>query len=117
VAAVLTVGVAAACAAADPAVVVLGGGIGLGAADLLIPRIERELHTLLPMRPRVVASRLSGDAVLQGAVATTLLAARRIVFARTSRPDEAPRSSRPPLDNSRLGIPGTVQPVALLEDQ
>jgi predicted NBD/HSP70 family sugar kinase len=117
VAAVLTVGVAAACAVADPAVVVLGGGIGLGAADLLIPRIERELHTLLPMRPRVVASRLSGDAVLQGAVATTLLAARRIVFARTSRPDEAPRSSRPPLDNPRLGIPGTVQPVALLEDQ
>ena len=85
VAAALTVGVAAACAVADPAVVVLGGGIGLGAADLLIPRLERELHRLLPTRARITASGLTGDAVLQGAVATTLLAARRVVFARTTR--------------------------------
>ena len=117
VAAVLTVGVAAACAVADPAVVVLGGGLGLGAADLLIPRIEHELHALLPMRPRVVASGLTGDAVLQGAVATTLLEARRIVFGRTTRPDEAPHSSRPSFDTSLLEMSGTVRPVALLEDQ
>jgi predicted NBD/HSP70 family sugar kinase len=82
----LTVGIAAVCAVADPAVIVLGGGLGLGAADLLIPRIEKELHALLPMRPRVVASRLTGDAVLQGAVATTLLAARLAVFGRTAGP-------------------------------
>jgi len=112
VAAALTVGVAAACAVADPAVVVLGGGLGLGAADLLIPRIEHELHTLLPMRPRVVASGLSGDAVLQGAVATTLAAARRVVFARTTRTDELQPHARPLLDTT-----GTAQPVALLEDQ
>jgi predicted NBD/HSP70 family sugar kinase len=112
VAAALTVGIAAACAVADPAVVVLGGGLGLGAADLLIPRIEHELHTLLPMRPRVIASRLSGDAVLQGAVATTLLAARRVVFARTTRPDATPPRSLP-----LIGTSGPAHPVALLEDQ
>lgn len=112
VAAALTVGVAAACAVADPAVIVLGGGLGLGAADLLIPRIENELHALLPMRPRVVASGLTGDAVLQGAVATTLLAARRVVFARTAQPDHASSHPVPLLDSS-----GTAQPVALLEDR
>src|SRR4051794_1020500 len=85
-AAALTVGVAAVCAVADPAVVVLGGGLGLGAADLLIPRIENELYALLPMRPRVMASGLTGDAVLRGAVATTLLATRLAVFGRTAGP-------------------------------
>ena len=112
VAAALTVGIAAACAVADPALIVLGGGLGLGAADLLIPRIERELHALLPMRPRVVASGLTGDAVLQGAVATTLLAARRVVFARTARPEVSVSGVHPVLDSSR-----TAPPVALLEDR
>ena len=64
----------------DPELVVLGGGIGRN-GDLLIEPIERELRHL-PFRPRLVVSALGEDAVLQGAVATALEAARDRVFAR-----------------------------------
>lgn len=67
----------------DPELVVLGGGIGRN-GDLLIEPIERELRQL-PFRPRLVVSALGEDAVLQGAVATALEAARDRVFARPGR--------------------------------
>ena len=65
----------------DPELVILGGGIGRN-GDLLLEPIERELRQLLPFRPRVLISALGEDAVLQGAVATALDAARERVFTR-----------------------------------
>lgn len=65
----------------DPELVILGGGIGRN-GDLLLEPIERELRQLLPFRPRVLISALGEDAVLQGAIATALDAARERVFTR-----------------------------------
>ena len=65
----------------DPELVVLGGGVGRN-GDLLLEPIEHELRQLLAFRPKVAVSALGDDAVLQGAVATALEAARERVFAR-----------------------------------
>lgn len=65
----------------DPELVILGGGVGRS-GDLLIEPIERELRQILPFRPKVAASLLGDDAILQGAVTIALEAARERVFAR-----------------------------------
>ncbi|MFC5643261.1 ROK family protein [Kitasatospora cinereorecta] len=65
----------------DPDLVVLGGGVG-GSADLLLAPVERALHRLSPLRPRLAPSLLGEDVVLLGAVATALEAARPEVFER-----------------------------------
>lgn len=65
----------------DPELVILGGGVGRS-GDLLIEPIERELRQMLPFRPKLAASVLGDDAVLQGAVTIALEAARERVFAR-----------------------------------
>jgi predicted NBD/HSP70 family sugar kinase len=75
----LALGLAVVIAVVDLELVILGGGIG-GNADLLLEPIERELRALSPLRPRLVASALGDDAVLQGAVATALAAARERLF-------------------------------------
>ena len=67
----------------DPELVILGGGIGQN-GDLLLPPIERELHVLLPFRPRVEVSVLGEDAVVHGAVSTALEAAQEQLFSRTA---------------------------------
>ncbi|GAA1500370.1 ROK family protein [Kitasatospora kazusensis] len=67
----------------DPDVVVLGGGIG-SSADLLLGRVERALHDLTPLRPRLAPSLLGEDAVLIGALSTALRTARPEVFHRRS---------------------------------
>ena len=72
----------------DPELVVLGGGIGRN-ADLLLGPLEQELRAQIPLRPRIVASALGDDAVLHGAVATALEAARDQVFSRSTRIKEA----------------------------
>jgi predicted NBD/HSP70 family sugar kinase len=81
----LALAIAAVTPVVDPQLVILGGGIGRN-ADLLLEPIEAELHQLLPFRPRVAVSALGDDAVLQGAVAIALEAARDRVFARPVRP-------------------------------
>lgn len=81
----LALAIAAIAPVVDPQLVILGGGIGRNAEVLLEP-IEAELHQLLPFRPRVAVSTLGDDAVLQGAVAIALEAARDRVFARPVRP-------------------------------
>jgi predicted NBD/HSP70 family sugar kinase len=75
----LALGLAVVVAVADLELVVLGGGIG-GNADLLLEPLERELRALSPLRPRLAASALGEDAVLQGAVATALAAAQDWLF-------------------------------------
>jgi hypothetical protein len=63
----------------DLELIILGGGIG-GNADLLLGPVERELRALSPLRPRLAASALEDEAVLQGAVATALAAAQDRLF-------------------------------------
>jgi predicted NBD/HSP70 family sugar kinase len=75
----LALGLAVVVAVVDLELVVLGGGIG-GNADLLLEPLERELRALSPLRPRLTASALGEDAVLQGAVATALAAAQDWLF-------------------------------------
>ncbi|MGW1895073.1 ROK family protein [Streptomyces sp. NPDC002004] len=73
--------VAAVAAVLDPDLVVLGGGVG-HSADLLLRTVRRTLRTLTPQRPEVAPSRLGEEAVLLGAVATALDAARDVAFTR-----------------------------------
>jgi predicted NBD/HSP70 family sugar kinase len=82
----LALGIATVAPVVDPAVVILGGGVGQN-GDLLLPIIERELRILSPFRPRVVVSALGEEAVLHGAVATALEAARDRVFSRPGGPE------------------------------
>ncbi len=67
----------------DPELVVLGGGIGAQAADLLIGPVTERLPALAALRPpRIEASTLGVDAVLLGALAFGLATARDLVFER-----------------------------------
>ncbi|MGY0060569.1 ROK family transcriptional regulator [Streptomyces sp. LZ34] len=74
--------VAAVAAVLDPDLVVLGGGVG-HSADLLLRTVELTLQRIGPLRPKVAPSALGEDAVLLGAVATGLEAARERVFTRS----------------------------------
>ncbi|CAM5425071.1 hypothetical protein SAVIM338S_02377 [Streptomyces avidinii] len=71
--------IAVVSAVLDPDLVVLGGGVG-HSADLLLDTVRRTLRGLTPLRPRVVCGGLGEDAVLMGAVATALDAARGRAF-------------------------------------
>ncbi|HEY6760884.1 MAG TPA: ROK family transcriptional regulator [Baekduia sp.] len=75
----LAVVVAAVAAIIDPAVIVLGGGIGANAA-LLLPSLEAAVSALTPLRPPVTLSTLGADAILLGAIATALSTAHAVVF-------------------------------------
>jgi predicted NBD/HSP70 family sugar kinase len=77
----LALAIAAVAPVVDPELVILGGGVGRS-GDLLLEPIDRELRQLLPFRPRLAVSVLGEDAVLQGAIAIALEAAREQVFAR-----------------------------------
>jgi predicted NBD/HSP70 family sugar kinase len=74
-------------AVTDVGLVVLGGGIGTNGGDLLYDRIRAQLATWLPTPPRVEGSSLGDAAVLTGALAVGLRAARENVFVnRRARP-------------------------------
>ncbi|WP_330328505.1 ROK family transcriptional regulator [Streptomyces sp. NBC_00536] len=63
----------------DPDLIVLGGGIG-HSGDLLLRPLQDTLRSITPLRARVVGSALGDDAVLLGALATALDAARDLTF-------------------------------------
>jgi predicted NBD/HSP70 family sugar kinase len=71
--------IAAIAAMVDPALVILGGGVGDN-TDLLLEPIYASLSALTPLRPPIAAAALGGDAVLIGAIATALTTARELVF-------------------------------------
>jgi predicted NBD/HSP70 family sugar kinase len=73
--------VASVAAVIDPALVVIGGGIGTN-TDLLQPPLERALSRTIPTAPPIVAGELGEAAVLTGAIATALDTARDLVFER-----------------------------------
>jgi predicted NBD/HSP70 family sugar kinase len=81
-------GIAAVAAVLDPELVVLGGGVGSGAGDLLVPRIIEALAAISPFSPRLAVSNLGADAVLTGAAAMGLRLAIDRVFERS---DASPR--------------------------
>jgi predicted NBD/HSP70 family sugar kinase len=71
-------------AVADPALVVLGGGLGAN-GDLLLTPVRRLLGAWIPYPPRVEVSTLGEAAVLMGALAVGLRSALDNVFTRRSR--------------------------------
>jgi predicted NBD/HSP70 family sugar kinase len=71
-------------AVADIDLVVLGGGIGAN-GDLLLDPVGRQLAEWLPFPPRLEVSTLGEAAVLTGALAVGVQAARENVFSRRSR--------------------------------
>jgi predicted NBD/HSP70 family sugar kinase len=70
----LAFGIAAIVALIDPAVVVLGGG--LGANPGLLEPVRRHVATMVQAPPEIVTSSLGGRASLMGAVAVALNAVR-----------------------------------------
>jgi predicted NBD/HSP70 family sugar kinase len=68
-------------AVTDVALVVLGGGLGTN-GDLLLEPVRQRLREWLPYPPRVEVSTLGDAAVLTGALAVGLRAARDHVFVR-----------------------------------
>jgi len=85
--------VAAVVPVIDPALVVLGGEIGLE-ADLLLTAIERRLKEISPLQPPVVVSSLGTDAVLQGALVTAVDAAQDSVFTQATESSAVAQSVR-----------------------
>ena len=71
-------------AVADVELVVLGGGIGAN-GDLLLDPVGQQLAEWLPFPPRLEVSTLGEAAVLTGALAVGVQAARENVFSRRSR--------------------------------
>jgi predicted NBD/HSP70 family sugar kinase len=65
----------------DPELILLGGGIGSN-GDLLLPHVREMLAEVLPYPPAVQTSQLGGDAVLTGALALGVAAAREAALAR-----------------------------------
>jgi predicted NBD/HSP70 family sugar kinase len=78
----IALAIAAVAAILNPELVILGGDVARN-GDLLLEPIERELQAVSPFRPRLALSELGGEAVLAGAVATALQAARTQLFDRT----------------------------------
>lgn len=81
----IALAVAAVVSLVDPELVILGGGIGVN-GDLLLERVEQELMTLSPFRPRIEISALREEATLHGAVWMALRAAQDRLFDRRDVP-------------------------------
>ncbi len=94
----LAYAVATVAAVLDPELVVLGGGVGAGGGDLLVPLLRSAMTSISPFSPRLEVSTLGADAVIAGAKATGLRIALDRIFSAdslTSSPTNGPRPSRP----------------------
>ena len=80
----LALGVVAVSAVVDPGLVVVSGGLGIGAADVLLPLLDDAVRRLGPLRPPLVVSELGDHAVLDGAVVAAVEAAREQVLGRAT---------------------------------
>jgi predicted NBD/HSP70 family sugar kinase len=71
-------------AVADPALIVLGGGVGR--AEGFLPAVAREVRRMAPVLPELRVSALGTDAVVDGCLAAGLDRAWQIVTARLTAP-------------------------------
>jgi predicted NBD/HSP70 family sugar kinase len=76
----LATGLATIVAVLDPELVVLAGDICRAGGETLATRVERSLHGLSPLRPRVAVTGVTADPVLAGALHVALAGAREAVF-------------------------------------
>jgi predicted NBD/HSP70 family sugar kinase len=76
----IALGVAAVSAVLDPGYVALGGPIGRAGGPALAERVTQHVRRLSPQRTEVVATTVTGNDVLQGAVLVALDAARAHLF-------------------------------------
>jgi predicted NBD/HSP70 family sugar kinase len=90
--------IAAIAAVLDPQLVVLGGGIGTGAGDLLLGPVADALAAISPFSPRLAISGLGADAVVAGAAATGLGLALDRIFEGAATGAPALEFARPGLD-------------------
>jgi predicted NBD/HSP70 family sugar kinase len=79
----LALGVAGVGVVLDPALVVLAGDIGQAGGTALAQRVEHEVAAITPVSPRVVATEVASEPVLNGALLTGLDAVREEVFGST----------------------------------
>ncbi|SDG92415.1 ROK family transcriptional regulator [Nonomuraea jiangxiensis] len=83
VAARLAVGAAAVTVVLDPGLIVLSGEIGRAGGDRLAAKVQEAVARVCPSRPTVVATRVTGNPVLRGALVAALDQAREEVFSDT----------------------------------
>jgi len=76
--------IATIAAVLDPELVILGGGIGAGAGDVLLGPIQAHLAVVSPFAPRLAISSLGSDAVVSGASALGLRLALDRIFDRAA---------------------------------
>ena len=74
-------GVASICVVLDPGLVVLGGEVGLSGGTELADRVAAEMGRIIPARPRVVPTSVTGDPVLCGAIRAAVDQARQELLA------------------------------------
>ncbi|MFI7079965.1 ROK family protein [Micromonospora sp. NPDC049903] len=79
----LALGVASTCVVLDPPLVVLAGEVGQAGGAALAERVQHEVAAITLVRPRVVATGLTEEPVLHGALRTALDAVRDEVFGST----------------------------------
>jgi predicted NBD/HSP70 family sugar kinase len=79
----LALGVASTCVVLDPPLVVLAGEVGQAGGTALAERVQHEVAAITLVSPRVVATEVSGDPVLTGALRTALNAVRDEIFGST----------------------------------
>jgi predicted NBD/HSP70 family sugar kinase len=79
----LALGVASTCVVLDPPLVVLAGEIGQAGGSALADRVQHEVAAITLVTPRVVATEVTDEPVLSGALRTALDAVRDEVFGST----------------------------------
>nr|MDT0663091.1 ROK family transcriptional regulator [Micromonospora sp. DSM 115978] len=79
----LALGVASTCVVLDPPLVVLAGEIGQAGGSALADRVQHEVAAITLVTPRVVATEVTAEPVLSGALRTALDAVRDEVFGST----------------------------------
>jgi predicted NBD/HSP70 family sugar kinase len=82
----VAVGVAAVCVVLDPGLVVLGGEVGKAGGAALASRVAAGVAGICLARPRVVATALEGEPVLNGAVLAAVAQARAMLLASVGDP-------------------------------
>jgi predicted NBD/HSP70 family sugar kinase len=98
--------IAAIAAVLDPELVVLGGGIGSGGGDLLLPRIAQALPTISPFAPRLAVSTLGSEAIIVGASTLGLRLALDRIFERAASAGALPEVAHFPAVSAASATPG-----------